>query len=367
VINTITCSPQDALDVIDALTGLNRSIFLWGSPGAGKSTIVKTLATRNGAGFIDARLSQMVNSDLIGLPFADMDRGVTTFLRPDWLPTAPGPGFLFLDELTLAEEQVRAAAYQLILDRKLGDYSVPDGWVIVAASNRPEDNAISCDLGTALNDRVIHLNVEASAESWLTWAMSNGIHPAVCAYIKHRPDRLTATNDDLNSDNVVLPSPRSWHAVSDVLFHLEKKKRVHPDTASIAICGLVGKAIGLEFVALAEQVQSLPLPEKLFAAKDRAALHKMLPGTLDLMTALCYSITGAVTEKTATRAFWVINNISGHTVKTTNDDNALTVSADEIATLGGTLLSQRCLELDIDVLDDEEFEKYDRAFSLIAA
>jgi MoxR-like ATPase len=126
--------------------------MLWGGPGVGKSQLVAQLARRREAKLRDVRLSQKTASDIGGLPALDHQKKQTIFYLPDFLPREDEPGILFLDELPGADEQTRIAAYGLILERRVANWMLGDRWRIIAAGNRPEDGAISCDLGTAMND-----------------------------------------------------------------------------------------------------------------------------------------------------------------------------------------------------------------------
>jgi MoxR-like ATPase len=175
MINTMTCSPSEAISAINALWPLKLSVMLWGSPGVGKSGLVSELARRREAKLRDVRLSQKTASDIGGLPALDHQNKQTTFYLPDFLPREDEPGILFLDELPGADEQTRIAAYGLILERRVANWTLGDQWRIIAAGNRPEDGAISCDLGTAMNDRLVHLVIEPTAQDWLAWAVENDV------------------------------------------------------------------------------------------------------------------------------------------------------------------------------------------------
>ncbi len=167
MINTMSCTPSEAISAINALWPLKFSVMLWGSPGVGKSQLVVELARRREAKLRDVRLSQKTASDIGGLPALDHQNKRTTFYLPDFLPREDETGILFLDELPGADEQTRIAAYGLILERRVADWTLGDRWRIIAAGNRPEDGAISCDLGTAMNDRLVHLVIEPTAQDWL--------------------------------------------------------------------------------------------------------------------------------------------------------------------------------------------------------
>ncbi|MCW8986057.1 MAG: MoxR family ATPase, partial [Gammaproteobacteria bacterium] len=151
--------------------GHHTPVMLWGAPGVGKSQIISQIAKRHNAPLIDIRLSQMEPSDLRGIPFRDGDR--VEWAIPSMLPNAEthGPeGILFLDEITSAPPSVSAAAYQLILDRKLGDYEVPKGWAIFAAGNRQGDRGVTYTMPAPLANRFSHFDFEVNVDDWVAWA-----------------------------------------------------------------------------------------------------------------------------------------------------------------------------------------------------
>ena len=156
--------------------GHHTPVMLWGPPGVGKSQMVAQVAERHNAPLIDIRLSQMEPSDLRGIPFRSEDEVV--WAVPAMLPSVKRhgeEGILFLDEITSAPPSVSAAAYQLILDRKLGEYEVPDGWAIIAAGNRQGDRGVTYSMPAPLANRFSHYEVEVNMDDWVAWAYANNI------------------------------------------------------------------------------------------------------------------------------------------------------------------------------------------------
>lgn len=165
--------------------------MVWGPPGIGKSQIVVQVANRHNVPVIDIRLSQMEPTDLRGIPFRDGDHVVWSI--PAALPNAQrhgARGILFLDELTSAPPTVTAAAYQLILDRRLGEYRVPDGWAIFAAGNRHGDRGVTYAMSAPLANRFTHYDLEAHLDDWIAWAYRNDIDARVIAFLHFRPELL---------------------------------------------------------------------------------------------------------------------------------------------------------------------------------
>ena len=183
--------------------------MLWGPPGVGKSQIVAQIAARHAVPVIDIRLSQMEPTDLRGIPFR-VDERVEWAIPVDAAGRRRhGPaGVLFLDEITSAPPSVSAAAYQLILDRRLGDYQVPAGWAIFAAGNRQGDRGVTYSMPAPLANRFSHFEVETHLDDWVGWAYANGIDERVIAFLRFRPELLF--DFDPAHNPVAFPSPRSW-------------------------------------------------------------------------------------------------------------------------------------------------------------
>ncbi|RMG30367.1 MAG: MoxR family ATPase, partial [Gammaproteobacteria bacterium] len=166
------------------LEGHHTPVMIWGPPGVGKSQMIAQIAARHGVPVIDIRLSQMEPSDLRGIPFRAGD--YVEWSVPAILPDARRHGergILFLDEITSAPPSVSAAAYQLILDRRLGEYQVPAGWAIFAAGNRQGDRGVTYTMPAPLANRFAHFELEANLDDWVAWAYENGIDERVVAFL----------------------------------------------------------------------------------------------------------------------------------------------------------------------------------------
>ena len=188
-----------------------RATMLWGTRGVGKSSVVQQLAARADVPLVDLRLTTIEPVDLRGAVFADDDARRTVWFPPEFLPGPDLPeGILFLDELTAADQRLQTSAYSLILDRRVGDYRLPDGWMIVAAGNASFHGAVSHDMGTALADRMFHFHVQSTVRAFLAHALANDFSPDVMAYLQVRPDKLDDTASQLARDHLVGASPRGW-------------------------------------------------------------------------------------------------------------------------------------------------------------
>jgi hypothetical protein len=236
-----------------AAAAAHTPVMLWGPPGVGKSQIIAQIARRHGVPLIDVRLSQMEPTDLRGIPFRSGDR--VEWSVPALLPDAArhGPrGILFLDEITSAPPTVTAAAYQLILDRRLGEYRIPDGWVIFAAGNRYGDRGVTYVMSAPLANRFTHYEIEPNLDDWVEWAHASVIDPRVIAFLRFRPDLLF--DFDLARNPVAFPSPRSWEYAHRALVKFDAA----PELLLDALQACVGPAAGVEFKAFLDNMHELP-------------------------------------------------------------------------------------------------------------
>jgi len=202
------CAIANALRTLAAAG--RQPVFVWGPPGAGKSSVISQVARSMNLSLRDIRALLLDPVDLRGLPYV-VD-GRSKWATPEFLPTNGG-GILFLDELNAAPAMVQAAFYQLVLDRRLGEYVLPDGWVIIAAGNPDGDRAHTTRMPTPLRNRFVHLDFEVDAQEWSEWAIGAGIRPEVIAFIRFRPQLLSVFDRDANA----FPTPRSWEFVSRIL------------------------------------------------------------------------------------------------------------------------------------------------------
>ncbi len=230
------------------------AIMISGAPGCAKSTIVAQVAKENDLEFIDLRVSQIAPTDLRGIPAVDVDNNVFKYLPPNFLPKPNRPkGILFLDELTQAVPAVQAIAQQLVLDRKVGDYSIPSGWFIWAAGNRTGDRSASFGMIKSLGNRFLHLEMQPELQVWLQDFAIENLTAEISAFVKFRPELLHKVLDDSDA----WPSPRSW----------EMADRLHKAGCSIAPA--VGAATAAEFDAFITEYKHVPDLEAIFNGKGK--------------------------------------------------------------------------------------------------
>lgn len=265
-------------------------VMLWGAPGVGKSTIIRNLAKKFGVGFIDIRLSQREPVDVRGLPIPTQD-GVEWRVSSEWPRDPNSKGIILFDELTSADRSLQVAAYEIILDRRLGDlYKVPDGWYICGAGNRAVDRAVAYTMSSALANRFMHLELENDAEDWVRWAQNNGIHPAVTGFIKYRPALLfSQEGEDLERG---WPSPRSWAKVSSMVKILNGKE------LESAVSGLIGKGAAAEFMAFHKIFgNSENIREMLLNPKKKIKIPEKADQRYAMCSAVSYYLLHGKTEE----------------------------------------------------------------------
>lgn len=247
-------------------------MFIWGGVGIGKSESIKKCAeeiaeeqglefvetnTENGHfGFLDVRISQLEPSDLRGLPIQDAESGTTKWLIPNWLPKKEdSKGIIFFDELNLSPPSIQAVAYQLILDRRVGDYVLPAGWVIISAGNRIEDKCSVFEMSNALCNRFLHSELSTpDKDEWSSWAIENGVDNRITAFINFKPSSLNRIDSKLKDK--AFPTPRSWAYCSKLI-----DGRTDISLLKRLIASSVGEATAIEFIAFLKLQQQINLKE----------------------------------------------------------------------------------------------------------
>lgn len=303
MINTVPLTPGKLLPCLQTLHDLKMPAYLHGAPGIGKSSIIRDFAQQKGLPLHVVILSQIEAADLRGLPALDHKNKRTTWYPPEFLPS-DGAGILFLDELSAAEPRLQVAAYQLILDRRVGDYVLPPDWWVVGAGNAPDDGAVSFDMGSALADRLVHFRVVPEPREWIRWGQNHNISPEVLAFIQVKPDFLESNQLQQQNGQLIGPTPRSWERVSRVL-ELEKTR----STREYIVSGIVGEAAAAEFFHVVEELADLAPIEDILAASE-AELDALLPKTLPSLYGLTYSLTAYINDlETARAATRVLNRL----------------------------------------------------------
>ena len=253
-------------------------VFIWGAPGIGKSSIVKQVADERGLEFTDLRLSLMDPTDLKGIPFFDKDNHEAVWAKPNFLPKDPhSKGILFLDEINTAPPSVQASAYQLVLDRKVGDYELPKGWSIVAAGNNESDRGVVYRMPPPLANRFVHLDMEVDFEDWKSWAMVSAIDASIIGFLNYEKERLFMFEPAKNEKS--FPTPRSWEYVDKVI-----KTGLGASLLYDTIAGAVGRESATAYLAFRSVMDSLPDIDKVVSGEidsfssDNQVLFALIAG-----------------------------------------------------------------------------------------
>ncbi len=245
--STITVTQKELFDFLLNVAPI-RPVFIWGAPGIGKSSIVREFAEQVGLPCISLLGSQLAPEDLIGVP--QIVDGVSRFCPPS-LIARPNPYCLFLDELNACTHEVQKAFYSLIQERRIGEFVLPLGSIVIGAGNRSQDSAIVKPMSSALINRMVHVHLKVSHRDWLEWAYQNDIHPLVTEYIQLRPDHLWSQPP---KHEETFSSPRSWHMLSDALkAYGEPISETYLETVAY---GCLTPAHAGQFKAFVKQVRS---------------------------------------------------------------------------------------------------------------
>jgi len=267
-----------------------RPVFLWGPPGIGKSELVAGIANDLGGLMIDIRLSQMDPTDLRGIPFYNKDNGKMDWAPPIELPDAETASqypivVLFMDEMNSAPPATQAAAYQLILNRRVGKYVLPDNVVMVAAGNRDSDKGVTYRMPSPLANRFVHLEMRVDFDSWQTWAVNNRINKDVVGYLSFAKGDLF--DFDPRSAGRSFATPRSWTFVSELLDEDNDAGLVD------LVAGAVGEGMAVKFMAHRKVSGQMPNPVEVLAGKDTELKVKEVSAMYSLTISLCYELKDA--------------------------------------------------------------------------
>ena len=265
------------------------SVMLWGPPGIGKSQAVRQIAkeieTESGkrVEVTDVRLLLFNPIDLRGIPTSNADKTLAVWLKPAIFQMDPSDdvvNILFLDEISAAPQSVQAAAYQITLDRIVGEHKLPENCIVIAAGNRTTDKSVAYKMPKALANRLMHFDVEGSFQSWKEWAISHGINEKVIGFLAFRQNYLMGFNSA--SDDLAFATPRSWELVSNIL------NGVSDNVSEMysLIAGLIGSGVAVEFRTWEKVYKDLPSIEDIFDGKMPS-----MPQNTDAM----YALTSAMT------------------------------------------------------------------------
>jgi hypothetical protein len=324
-----TVTSVQARKAITKCFNVKRPIFLWGPPGIGKSEVVAEIAREMGALLIDLRLGQMDPTDIRGIPFYNKDLG-----KMDWAPPIDLPDeetasqypyvVLFMDEMNSAPPAVQSAAYQLVLNRRVGKYRLPDNVVMVAAGNRESDKGVTYRMPTPLSNRFVHSEMKVDFLSWQEWAVQNQIHKDVVGFLTFAKQDLY--DFDAKSSSRAFATPRSWTFVSELL----ADEDLDVATTTDLIAGTVGEGLAVKFMAHRKISSKLPKPEDILSGKATELETKEVSAMYSLVISLCYELKSAIERKVSDKDFHAMaDNFFAYMMK--NFETELTVMGARIA------------------------------------
>ena len=292
-----------ATDLKEALIPLIDSqipTFIWGSPGVGKSSLVQQIAQQKEMEFIDLRLSLLDPTDLRGIPFFENETKTAVWAKPEFLPDTNSLefGILFLDEINSAPPTIQAAAYQLILDRKIGEYILPKNFSIIAAGNYENDRGVTYRMPTPLANRFVHLNFDLDFDSWKIWAFANNIDKRIISYLSYKPSDLFMF--DPKSASKSFATPRSWKFVDDIL-----NSKLDSKLLENVIAGAIGAETAQEFLNYSKVMNELPNIDEIIAGKEVE-----IPTKNSALYAMCIGIVYALKDDFSTQNLTNVLNFS---------------------------------------------------------
>lgn len=265
----VTLLSQAYISLIQTRTPFKRfpTVMLWGPPGVGKSQGIRQIAgviekyTEKEVVITDIRLLLFNPVDLRGIPTSNAEKTLAVWLKPQIFQMDESNdvvNILFLDEITAAPQSVQAAAYQITLDRMVGEHKLPDNCIVIAAGNRVTDKSVAYNMPKALANRLCHFEIKEDSKSWHEWAVRKGIHKYVTSYLEYNPHGLMRFDSAGNS--MAFATPRSWEMVSEILNLVsDDMKEVYP-----MIVGCVGQTTASRFREWAQLFNTVPAVKVVF-------------------------------------------------------------------------------------------------------
>jgi hypothetical protein len=287
-----TVGPKAAKKSLRRAFKAQRPVFLWGPPGIGKSDIVKQLGEELEAHVIDIRLSLWEPTDIKGIPYFDANTSRMAWAPPIELPNEVEASkhkniILFMDEMNSAAPAVQAAAYQLVLNRRVGTYKLPDNVFIVAAGNREADKGVTYRMPAPLANRFVHMEMRVDWDDYFSWATENRQHKDVVGFLTFSKKDLY--DFDPRSSSKAFATPRSWAFVSELLFDDDEDENTLTDLVS----GAVGEGLAIKFMAHRKIASKLPNPTEILKGKVKKMDTKEISAMYSLTVSLCYELKDA--------------------------------------------------------------------------
>lgn len=277
--------PSQVARMLTTCINVKIPFFMSGPVGAGKSQVAQQVCDKLKIPLTDVRLSLMDPTDIKGFPAPNLAKGIMHWLPADFLPTK-GKGLLFLDELNSAPIAVQASAYSLILDRKVGNYTLPPGWAIGGAGNRAADRSIVNRMSAALANRLVHVDYDVDLDDWVNHAYDAGINAELIAFLRFKSILLHSFDATVNP--LAFPTPRSWFTVDKIM-----KQKLNSQDEMALIEGAVGKGAAIEHAAFMRVAKQLPSIDEIMVAPTTT----IVPSSPAAMYALVTSLGMATTPR----------------------------------------------------------------------
>ena len=277
-----TLRPSELAATLKVLVEARQPVMVWGGPGCGKSEVAQQVAAEGGRAYYDVRALLLDPVDLRGIPWRDSDNR-TRWAPPDFLPPTDSTDLYLvnLEELPSGVPMVQAALFQLVRDRKCGEYELPEGASLMACGNREGDRGVTHRMPTPLASRFVHLEIKVDPSDWCEWGAANGIAPETLFFIQLRPELLNVF--DPQSREAAFACPRTWEFVSNVV---NQRGSLDPAAERALFRGAVGEAAAVEFSAFLKVWRELPHPRAVIDDPENADV----PQNASALIALCGSL-----------------------------------------------------------------------------
>lgn len=327
--------PTEIVIGLNRLNEIQLPGMIWGTPGIGKSSVIHQIGVEQNRKVYDIRLALLDPTDLRGIPFYNPQTNSAEWAPSSILPKELPHGtmvhkeetkgedgmirvvptikyetkkdgtvepyidipdhikaeiardqnaILFLDEINAAPPVIQAASYQLVLDRRIGEYKLPDGVSIIGAGNGEGDKAVTFKMPTPLLNRFVHMDFEVHFEDWHDWAVTTGkVEPDVVGFLNFKKGLLNKFEP--NSKSRGFPTPRSWQFASKIL-----TPNIPEAVLRSLIGGSVGEGAAIEFMKFREIHLSLPDPGDVLDGKVAPQKDPGLSASYAMITSLSFEL-----------------------------------------------------------------------------